>query len=92
MVISVAQNDGIYIWDFNGDTASNFYPQVEGEQEAIVPAIDRDAIHEPTVLERMRASVRDKRKPKLAEFSFIVPEYKMVAVANEGLCSLAQIN
>jgi len=24
----------------------------------------------------MRASVKEKRKPKLAEFSFIVPEFK----------------
>ena len=29
MVISVAENDGIYIWQFNGDTATNYLPAVE---------------------------------------------------------------
>jgi WD40 repeat protein len=26
MVITTAENDGIYIWQFHGDTKSNFYP------------------------------------------------------------------
>jgi hypothetical protein len=38
--------------------------------------IDRDALHEPTLLEKMRAKVQDRRRPKLAEFSFVLPEFK----------------
>lgn len=34
--------------------------------------VDRDALHEPTVLEKMRAKVQERRKPKLAEFSFLL--------------------
>lgn len=32
-------------------------------------------MHQPTVLERMRMSVKEKKKPKLAEFSFIVQPF-----------------
>lgn len=76
MVISAAQNDGIYIWQFHGDVHSNYHPPTEQEDQAPGYQMDRDQLHEPTVLERMRASVKEKRKPKLAEFSFIVPEFK----------------
>lgn len=38
--------------------------------------VDRDALHEPTVLEKMRAKVQERRKPKLAEFSFMLQEFK----------------
>ncbi len=48
-----------------------------------------DQLHEPTVLERMRASVREKRKPKLAEFSFILPEFKLQERQEAGLSSLS---
>ena len=74
MVISAAENDGIYIWTFAGDVSTNFHPAIEHDGE--VDQVDRDHLHEPTVLERMRASVKEKRKPKLAEFSFILPEFK----------------
>lgn len=77
MVISAAENDGIYIWQFHGDVNTNFHPPVENEGEAPGSQFDRDQLHEPTVLERMRASVKEKRKPKLAEFSFILPEFKV---------------
>ena len=77
MVISAAENDGIYIWQFHGDTHTNFYPQIDQEEHAPTGQLDRDTLHEPTVLERMRISVKEKRKPKLAEFSFIVPEFKV---------------
>jgi hypothetical protein len=40
------------------------------------------------VLERMRASVREKRKPKLAEYSFIVPEFKVQSSEDAKLSSL----
>ena len=87
MVISAAENDGIYIWQFHGDVHTNFHPPVE--QEAAPGYIDdRDQLHEPTVLERMRASVREKRKPKLAEFSFILPEFKLQQKEDEKLSSL----
>lgn len=36
----------------------------------------------------MRASVREKRKPKLAEFSFIVPEFKVQSSEDAKLSSL----
>jgi hypothetical protein len=26
MVITAAENDGIYIWDFHGDTKTDYYP------------------------------------------------------------------
>ena len=37
----------------------------------------------------MRASVREKRKPKLAEFSFILPEFKIQQREEAGLGTLA---
>ena len=89
MVISAAQNDGIYIWSFAGDVATNYHPAIEQEDQAPVHQVDRDQLHEPTVLERMRASVKEKRKPKLAEFSFILPEFKLQQKdPNENLSSL----
>ncbi len=89
MVISAAENDGIYIWQFHGDVHSNYHPQ-EQEEQAPGYQIDRDALHEPTVLERMRASVKEKRKPKLAEFSFIVPEFKPQQKEDEKILELGQ--
>lgn len=89
MVISAAENDGIYIWSFAGDVATNYHPAIEQEDQAPVHQVDRDQLHEPTVLERMRASVKEKRKPKLAEFSFILPEFKLQQKdPNENLSSL----
>jgi hypothetical protein len=37
--------------------------------------VDKALIHQPTILERMRMSVKEKKKPKLAEYSFIVPSF-----------------
>ena len=88
MVISAAENDGIYIWDFHGDTHSNYHPQVDENEMAPASQYERDQLHEPTVLERMRASVKEKRKPKLAEFSFIVPEFKVQGFEDTKLFSL----
>ena len=88
MVISAAENDGIYIWQFHGDTHSNFHPPVDEAADQQALAI-MDQLHEPTVLERMRASVREKRKPKLAEFSFILPEFKLQDRQEAGLSSLS---
>ena len=53
-------------------------------------AIDQN-IHEPTIIERMRASVKEKRKPKLAEYSFIVPEFKMQQSEDAKLSSLGVV-
>ena len=93
MVISAAENDGIYIWQFHGDTQTNYYPQVDQDaEEAPVSQMDREHLHEPTVLERMRASVKEKRKPKLAEFSFIVPEFKLQTSEDAKLTSLGFTN
>ena len=36
MVISAAENDGIYIWEFNGDTQTNFHPQIEENDQAAI--------------------------------------------------------
>lgn len=88
MVISAAENDGIYIWDFHGDTHSNYYPPQDDAEEAPGSQYERDQLHEPTVLERMRISVKEKRKPKLAEFSFIVPEFKVQHFEDTKLFSL----
>ena len=54
--------------------------------------MNSDSLHEPTVLERMRASVKEKRKPKLAEFSFIVPEFKLQTSEDAKLTSLGFTN
>lgn len=35
-------------------------------------------MHQPTVLEKMRMSVKEKKKPRLAEFSFIVPPFEFI--------------
>lgn len=37
------------------------------------------------MLERMRISVKEKRKPKLAEFSFILPEFKIQEKCDEKM-------
>ena len=78
MVITTAENDGIYIWQFHGDTQSNFHPQNEDEapENSIAQVVDREALHEPTVLERMRRIVKEKKKPKLEEFAFIVSNFQ----------------
>ena len=39
--------------------------------------VDRQELHQPTVLEKMRMAVKEKKKPKLAEYSFIVSEWKV---------------
>ena len=31
MVITTAENDGIYIWEFQGDTQSDFHPHLEDD-------------------------------------------------------------
>ena len=74
-VISSADKDGIYIWQFHGDTQTNYLPEVE-DDAAVLPSIDRNLLHQPTTLERMRMAVKEKKKPKLAEFSFIVPAFE----------------
>ena len=76
MVVTAAENDGIYIWSFYGDTKSNYHPQIEDDGEAVTGVIDRQELHQPTVLEKMRMAVKEKKKPKLAEYSFIVSEWK----------------
>ena len=54
MVISAAENDGIYIWTFNGDTRTNFHPQADENAAEQATATQIEGLHEPTVLERMR--------------------------------------
>lgn len=39
--------------------------------------VDRQELHQPTVLEKMRMAVKEKKKPKLAEYSFIVSDWKV---------------
>ena len=41
MVVSAAENDGIYIWSFYGDTKSNYHPQIEEEGDAVTGVVDR---------------------------------------------------
>ena len=77
MVVSAAENDGIYIWSFYGDTKSNYHPQIEEDGEAVTGVVDRQELHQPTVLEKMRMAVKEKKKPKLAEYSFIVSDWKV---------------
>ena len=43
------------------------------------------------MIERMRASVKEKRKPKLAEYSFIVPEFKVQQSEDAKLSSLGVV-
>ena len=79
MVFSAGENDGIFIWQFHGDTQTNYHPALEEEDihpNAMSMQVDRDALHEPSVLEKMRAKVQEKRKPKVAEFTFLFKEFK----------------
>ena len=80
MIFSAGENDGIFIWQFHGDTQTNFFPQLDEEEQhhmaALSMQVDRDALHEPSVLEKMRAKVQERRKPKLSAFSFLMPEFK----------------
>lgn len=77
-IISTAGADGIYIWQFAGDTETNFFPEPKEDQTQVQINNERNMMHQPTVLERMRMSVREKKKPKLAEFSFIVPPFEFI--------------
>ena len=86
MVVSAAENDGIYIWGFYGDTKSNYHPTIEDEEAAGV--IDREELHVPTVLEKMRMAVKEKKKPKLAEYSFIVSDWKAQDQLDHAMHSL----
>lgn len=43
------------------------------------------------MIERMRMSVKEKRKPKLAEFSFIMPEFKIQQSEDAKLSSLGVV-
>lgn len=88
MVISAAENDGIYIWSFYGDIKSNYHPQIEEEGEAATGVIDREELHQPTVLEKMRMAVKEKKKPKLAEYSFIVTDWKVQEQLDHNLHNL----
>ena len=87
MVVSAAENDGIYIWNFYGDTKSNYHPPIDEEGDA-VGVIDREELHQPTVLEKMRMAVKEKKKPKLAEYSFIVSDWKAQEQFEHDLHSL----
>ena len=75
-VISTADKDGIYIWQFHGDTQTNYLPEIEDQNANVVSAFDKVSMHQPTTLEKMRMAVKEKKKPKLAEFSFIVPAFE----------------
>ena len=47
--------------------------------------VDRDALHEPTVLEKMRRLVKEKKKPKLKETSFIVSNFEPCEQVDQAL-------
>ena len=59
----------------------------EGEG-AETQVIDRDDLHQPTVLEKMRMAVKEKKKPKLAEYSFIVSDWKVQDQLDHNLHNL----
>ena len=42
MVISAAENDGIYIWQFHGDTHTNYHPQIDQDDQIATGHVDRD--------------------------------------------------
>ena len=72
---SVGSNGGLFVWSFDGNVEANF----NAREDAALPVatqIDRNALHEPTVLEKMRMSVKEKKQPKLAEGSFIIPPFE----------------
>lgn len=68
-IISTADKDGIYIWQFHGDTHTNCFPESNEDEIEHATQIqqinDKNFMHQPTVLERMRMSVMEKKKPKL---------------------------
>lgn len=80
IIYSAGERDGIFIWQFHGDMQTNYFTQVEDDEQkqlmALSMQVDRDALHRPTELEQMRATVQERRRPRLAEFSFMMPEFK----------------
>ena len=60
MIFSAGERDGILVWQFHADTQTNFHAQPdedEMQRTAMSMQVDRDALHEPSVLEKMRAIV-----------------------------------
>jgi hypothetical protein len=82
----VGARDGIYIWEFNGDTETSYHPEATNESTQYIH--DKALLHQPTMLERMRDSVKDRMKPKLAKDSFIVPPFVDVRSSSDGVYRL----
>lgn len=84
-IISIAGQDGIYIWEFHGDTRDGVFEEQQynmneeedhdKENRSSALVYDRNALHAPTLLEKMRFSVKERKKPKLAEYSFNVLDF-----------------
>jgi len=91
VLFSSGEKDGIYIWQFHGDTQTNFHREEEGgEKQMIERQVDRDALHEPTVLEKMREAVKEKKKPKLEQYSFFMPQFMPTERIDHSLASLGK--
>ena len=86
-IFSIGSQDGIYIWDFNGDTQTNFHPQPEETSRYVV---NKNTLHQTTMLEQMRELVKAKQKPKLPENSFVISEFFPAEQFNKGLHTLGQ--
>ena len=74
-IISIGGDDGIYIWQFHGDTQTNYFEEdTEQKENSERIQFPTDLLHEPTQLEKMRTSVREKKTPKLKELCFNLPQ------------------
>jgi len=77
IIYSAGEKDGIFIWEFKGDIDVHSIideDYMEQQYPATLNEKQIDALHQPTMLEKMRMAVREKKKPKLAEYSFIVQQ------------------
>jgi WD40 repeat protein len=81
-IISVGQFDGIFIWDFNGDTESDYkQAHIAGQDLPIGSAADDRA---PSLLEKIRTANKAKKafRNQMSEDSFIIPQFKSFDQSN----------
>lgn len=71
---TTAGEDGVFVWQFSGDTTTNFFPE-KPEVRDEAPNEEAKPGH-LTMLEKMRAQVKDKQRPKLDEYCFILPNFQ----------------
>ena len=75
-VISCGEKDGIYIWNFYGDTQTQYAHQPIEERTQEEGGASKNA----TMLDKLRATRKEtKKQGTLAEDSFILPSFKVLS-------------